>query len=63
MLVVPTAAGVKNPEPLMVPVAVLDETHGFTALAVGVPVNCTDEPKHTFGPPAIDGLLLTVTVA
>ena len=63
MFVVPTATGVKNPDPLMVPIAVFDETQGVTALAVGVPVNATDEPKHTFGPPVIDGLLFTVTVA
>jgi drug/metabolite transporter (DMT)-like permease len=63
IVAVPTDTPVTKPVLLTVATAVLDETHGFTAAAVALPVSCVVRPTQTDNVPVMVGNELTVTSA
>ena len=61
MVVVPAISAVICPVLEIVATAVLEETHGFTAAAVPLPVSCNVLLTQSAAPPEIVGLANTVT--
>ncbi len=61
IVVVPALTPVTNPVPDTVATPGFELTHGFTAAAVGEPVNCTVAPTQIGALPEIVGSGFTVT--
>jgi hypothetical protein len=60
---VPPATAVTNPVLETVAILLLDEIHGFMALAVAEPVSCEVNPAQALNVPVTVGNALTVKVA